>query len=108
MTIITIIIIITDLLSNYQFKLYCNGLNLWLHKSNVVKCDPYCNKGGGCRVLVLYQQSFYWELNLRSAFYPFVQVDQQLHDLVEEAQKVSWWFSYIKTNQHSLAKLRTL
>lgn len=64
---------------------YCiiTVLNFELHKTHIVKFDSYRNKGGGCRILVLYQQSFYWQLNLGSAFYPLVQVDQQLHYLAE-------------------------
>lgn len=56
------------------------------------KFDPYCNKGGSCRVLVLHQQCFYRKLNLRSTFYAFVQVNQQLHDLAEKKAKTFiWW-----------------
>lgn len=38
--------------------------------------------------MVLHQQGFNWQLNLRSAFYSLVQVNQQLHYLKEYTEKV--------------------
>ena len=39
-------------------------------------------KGGGYGVLVLQQQGLHWQLYVVVVFYPLIDLDQQLHDLL--------------------------
>lgn len=91
---------LTFLFGNLKSYCICIQSKFWIDQPHMTKSDSYRYKGCSCRVLVLNQQCFYRQLNLWSAFYPLVQVHQQLHHLhTRHRQK----FSYLHTfNKHTI------